>query len=174
MFNHLILVCRNTTTKLLEAPWSELAQMFWSTSTISWDIYCSSGETLLQGPNSEACMQIQYLCVSQCALIPPKASLRSHYSMGDVVEMALTVCSNPRAWRGTGNSWLLVDWCCAWDFPTRLGMLFIQPGLWLERVSAPLHTRERKEGGEGARRLAVEVGENFSEGIHCPLAEGTA
>lgn len=82
------------------------------------------------------------------AEIPPKARLHSCCSMEDVMDMALTARSNPEAWRGTGNSWLSLDWSGAWDFPTRLRILLIQPGLWLERVSAPLHTREGERKGE--------------------------
>lgn len=48
-------------------------------------------------------------------------------------------------------------------------------------VSASLHhfTPERggwrgRAGAGGRCRLTVEVGENFSEGIHCPLTESTA
>lgn len=61
------------------------------------------------------------------------------------MDTVLTVRSNPEACGGTGNSWLLVDWSGAWDFPTRLRILLIQLSLWLERVSAPLHTREKRE-----------------------------
>lgn len=148
MFNHLIPLCWNTTTKLLEVPWSELAQMFLIHLHDIIRYLLFQWRNTPTGPQQWG-VQIQYLCVSQSALIPPKASLPSHCSMGDVVEMALTARSNPRAWRGTGNSWLLLDWCCAWDFPTRLRMLVIQPGLWLKRVSAPLHTRERRRGRRG-------------------------
>lgn len=76
----------------------------------------------------------------------------------------------PRPEEGQETVGSSVDWSGAWDFPTRPRILLIQPGLWLERVSAPLHTRGREKGGG----LCRQVEENFSEGIHCPLTERTA
>lgn len=58
-------------------------------------------------------------------------------------------------------------------FPTRLGILLIQPGLRSERVVCTTsHQEGEREGWWWV--VLVEVGENFSEGIHCPLTERTA
>lgn len=106
-------------------------------------IFIAPVEPRQQSTHADIC------CACRAAVeIPPKARPHSLSSTEDVVDMALTARSNPEAQRGTGNSWLLIDWSGAWDFPTRLGMLLVEPGLWLERVSAPLHTREKREGRE--------------------------
>lgn len=50
-----------------------------------------------RAPNSEACMQISALCLELLLEIPPKARLHSCCSMEDVMDMALTARSNPKA-----------------------------------------------------------------------------
>lgn len=68
-------------------------------------------------------------------------------SMVDVVDMSLTVHRNPEAWRGTGNSGLLIHWSGAWDFPTRLRILLIQP--WSAVEACVCTTSHQGQGGEG-------------------------
>ena len=91
-------------------------------------------------------MQISALCLGLLLEIPPNARLHSCCSMEDVMDMALTACLTPRPEEGqeTVGSWLTE--VVPGTFPHASGSL-IQPGLWLERVSAPLHTREGGGGG---------------------------
>lgn len=150
MFNHLIPLCWNTTTELLEVLSCQRARMFWSTSIIRYSVRqwrnTSAGARL----HGEACMQISALCLGLLWRSHPRQSSIHAAAWRMLWIQPWQFAINPEAWRGTGNSWLLVDWSGAWDFPTRLKILLIRPILWLERASAPLHTRERREGAAQA------------------------
>lgn len=100
----------------------------------------------------------------------PKATLRSHFSAEDVADAALTAYSDLEGQRETGNSWLTLDWSDAWDFPTRLGTLLFQPSLWLERVSAPLHTRESRRTRRRRREAYCRSWRKLFRGDSLPLS----
>lgn len=122
MFNHLIPLCWNTDTELLGS-----AAVSASSNVL---IHLHDAHEILTAPVERHVystappteqMHAEICSVSDAAVrIPPKATLPSCCGMEDIMDMALTSLLYPEACRGTGNSWLSVDWSGAWDFPTRL------------------------------------------------------
>lgn len=168
MFNHLIPLCWNTTTEHLEVPSCQRAQMFWSSST----------------------MLIRYSLLQRRNVCTGPQQWGAHADICSVSGAAVENLPNAAAWR--------MLWTWPWQRARTLRPEEGQEtvGSWSTEVvpgtfphasgsssfslvcgwSVRLHhftPGERREGG-GMCRLTVEVGENFSEGIHCPLTERTA
>lgn len=168
MFNHLIPLCWNTTTKLLKCRSVSDLKCF---EPPPWyNIFIVPVEKQFYKPPA-VWLACRFLLLWK---IPPKATLHSHCSTEEVVDMALTVRSNPGAQRETGNGCWVTE-VVRGTFPHASGCSsFSLVCGW----SVCLH--HFTPGGEGGAweeeegRLTVEVGENFSEGIHCPSAERTA
>lgn len=103
MFNHLIPLCWNTTTEHLEVSVS--SKCFDLPPQRSWDIYCFSAETCLQGPNSEAWMLISVLCLGLLWISFPMPLHGGCYGHG--LDSALQRCGPEEEQETVGS----LKWC---------------------------------------------------------------
>lgn len=104
----------------------------------------------------------------------PKSNAPFAFNAEDVANAALTVHSDPESQRETGNrlAYAQMKRCMGLSHVPRDVPL---PAQFV--VEACVCTTLPGRGGGGEKEggsLTVEVRENFSEGIHCPLAERTA
>lgn len=143
MFNHLIPLCWNTTTKLLKCRSVSKLKCF---EPPSWyNIFIVPVEKQLYKPPVvwPACkfLLLWKIPTRQCYILT--AAWRKLWTW----PWQCVLTPGPKERQETVGCW--VDWSGSWDFPTCLWMLLFQPGLWLECVSAPLHTRERGRRARG-------------------------
>lgn len=200
MFNHLILLCWNTTTEHLEVASCRRAQMFWSSSTTLIRYSPLQQRDTSTGPQQAGCVCRYVLRVGGAAAAATTSATTSAAIAATAATPAVVgVLPSAAAWRmfmdvaltaRLKNPWgpkrdekqLAPDWlkwCLGLSHTPRDRPRSARSAVGA-RVCSTSHQGEERRGGSGGGgggvqcRPTVEVGEKFSEGIHCPLTERTA